>query len=70
VLFYTAGELVADRISGYVPYADKNGLWIRAWPAPIRALIQQDWKPHLASSTSLPASASKLVADLAAAPQP
>ena len=26
VLFYTAGELVAERIPGYVPYADKNGL--------------------------------------------
>lgn len=24
VLFYTAGELVAERIPGYVPYADKN----------------------------------------------
>ena len=46
VLFYTAGELVAEQIPGYVPYADRNGLWVRAWPAPDRSLIEQDWKPH------------------------
>ena len=34
VLFYTSGELVAKRIPGYVPYAEKNGLWARAWPGP------------------------------------
>jgi hypothetical protein len=26
VLFYTAGELVAEQIPGYTPYSDKNGL--------------------------------------------
>lgn len=67
VLFYTAGELVAERIPGYVPYADKNGLWARAWPDPVRALIEQDWKPHMAGTVSLSAAITKLVADIAAA---
>ncbi|KAA6457275.1 hypothetical protein DYQ86_23395 [Acidobacteria bacterium AB60] len=68
VLFYTAGELVAERISGYVPYAEKNGLWARAWPEPARTLLQQDWKPHMAGSASLQVAVSQLAADLAAAP--
>ena len=67
VLFYTAGELVAEQIPGYTPYADKNGLWVRAWPAPDRSLIEQDWKPHMDGSVTLQQSLSKLVTDLAAA---
>lgn len=67
VLFYTAGELVAERIPGYVPYADKNGLWVRAWPDPDGALIEQDWKPHMAGTVSLSAATTKLVSDIAAA---
>jgi hypothetical protein len=69
VLFYTAGELVAERIPGYVPYAEKNGLWQRAWPAPIRKFIAQDWKPRMEGSSPLRASISKLVSDLSV-PQP
>jgi hypothetical protein len=68
VLFYTAGELVAERIPGYVPYADKNGLWTRAWPGPDRALIEKDWKPHMGGSASLPEALAHLVNDLAATP--
>jgi hypothetical protein len=67
VLFYTAGELVAERIPGYVPYADKNGLWTRAWSGPDRALIAQDWQAHIDGSVGLQESLTKLVADLAAA---
>jgi hypothetical protein len=67
VLFYTAGELVAEQVPGYVPYADKNGLWIRAWPAPDRSMIEKDWKPHLNGSMGLQQSLSKLVDDLASA---
>lgn len=66
VLFYTAGQLTAQRIAGYVPYADKNGLWRRAWPDPDRALIEQDWKPHMNGSVSLQSAVSKLTADCAA----
>lgn len=67
VLFYTAGELVAEQIAGYTPYADKNGLWVRAWPAPDRSLIEQDWMPHIKGSATLPQSLEKLVGDLASA---
>lgn len=67
VLFYTAGELVAEQIPGYTPYADKNGLWVRGWPAPDRSLIEQDWKPHMSDSVTLQQSLTKLVNDLASA---
>jgi hypothetical protein len=67
VLFYTAGELVAERIPGYVPYADKNGLWTRAWPDPDRSLIEKDWKPHMTGAADLQGALAKLVGDLAAA---
>ncbi len=67
VLFYTAGQLVAECIPGYVPYADKNGLWVRAWPDPDRVLIEQDWKPHMAGTIPLSAATTKLVSDIAAA---
>jgi hypothetical protein len=67
VLFYTAGELVKKQIPGYTPYADKNGLWIRAWPSPDRALIEQDWKPHMDDAIPLQRSLTKLMSDLASA---
>ena len=67
VLFYTAGELVAEHIAGYVPYADKNGLWVRVWPSPDRSLIEQDWKPHMQDSVELQPALTKLIADLASA---
>jgi hypothetical protein len=70
VLFYTIGQLVADRIPGYTPYADKNGLWTRAWPAPDRSLIEQDWKPHMNDSVSLQQALTKLVDDFASAQRP
>lgn len=41
VLFHTSGELVAERVYGYTPYA-KNGLWARAWPGPDYDLIERD----------------------------
>jgi hypothetical protein len=65
VLFYTAGALVAQQIPGYVPYADKNGLWKRAWPDPDRALIAQDWQPHIDGKAALQPALTKLVTDLA-----
>lgn len=67
VLFYTAGEEVAEQIPGYVPYADKNGLWMRGWPGPVRSLIEQDWKPHFKGNVTLSAAIGKLVSDLATA---
>jgi hypothetical protein len=66
VLFYTAGELVVEQIPGYIPYADKNGLWVRAWPDPDCSLIKQDWKPHMTGAVGVQAALTKLVNDLAA----
>lgn len=65
VLFYTAGALVAQRIPGYVPMADRIGLWKRAWPDPDRALIEQDWQPHMDGKAGLEPALAKLVSDLA-----
>lgn len=65
VLFYTAGELIAEQVPGYVPYADKNGLWDRGWPGPVQALIVQDWKPHIDGTVPLSTAITKLVKDLA-----
>jgi hypothetical protein len=69
VLFFTSGQLVADCIPDYVPFADKNGLWTRAWPGPDRALIEQDWKPHMNGNVGLQPALAKLVRDLALAEQ-
>jgi hypothetical protein len=55
--------LVAERVPGYFPYADKNGLW-RAWPGPDRMLIEQDWKTHTDGAVPLGAALEKLVQDL------
>ncbi len=68
VLFYTAGELVAEQIPGYVPYADKNGLWVRAWSGPDQGLIEKDWKPHMQGETLLSTAIAHLVNDVAATP--
>lgn len=68
VLFYTAGELVAARHPGYVPYAEQAGLWVRAWPAPVHALLTQDWKPHIDGTVTLDAAVTTLVRDLAEQP--
>jgi hypothetical protein len=66
VLFYTSGEVVAERFPGYVPYAEKNGLWAHVWLASDHALIEQDWKPHMNGNAGLEQSLKKLVEDLAA----
>ena len=67
VLFYTSGDLVAEQVRGYSPYANKNGLWDRAWPGPDYALIERDWKPHMDGTVPLSAALTKLVDDLATA---
>jgi hypothetical protein len=65
VLFFTAGALVAQRISGYVPMADRIGLWKRAWPDPDRAVIDADWRPHMDGKIGLQPALAKLISDLA-----
>ncbi len=69
VLFYTAGELVTEQVPGYTPYADKNGLWVRAWPAPDRSLMEQDWKPYINGLVTLQQALTKLVNDVASSTQ-
>lgn len=64
LLFYTAGKLVAEQIPGYLPYADKNGLWKRAWSGPDHELIERDWGPHVDGRASLQDSLAKLIDDL------
>ncbi len=61
---------MAEQIRGYTSYADKNGLWTRAWPGPDRSLIEQDWKPHIDGAVPLPVALAKLVDDLAMASSP
>lgn len=68
VLFYTSGALVGQRIPGYVPYAEKNGLWARAWPGPDRSLISRTWTPHMEGTVGLQQSLANLVTELAAPP--
>jgi hypothetical protein len=63
VLFFTAGYYVRQLNANYVPYADKNGLWTRAWPM-YRAPLAKDWQPHLEGRTSLQAAIASLVADV------
>lgn len=67
VLFYTAGAVVAQQFPGHVPFAEKAGLWKRAWPDPDRALIAQDWQPHIDGKVELQPALARLVRDLAAA---
>ena len=64
VLFYTSGELVAELVPGYAPYADKNGLWDHAWTRADREALERDWKPHMLGSATLDAALTKLVTDL------
>ncbi len=70
VLFYTSGELVAERVRGYTPYANKNGLWARAWTGPDYVLIERDWKPHMNGRVTLSAALTNLVDDLVTASSP
>jgi hypothetical protein len=67
VLFYTIGALLAETIRGYTPYAEANGLWSLAWPAPDHELIEQDWKPHMAGKVSLDEAIYNLARDWKAA---
>lgn len=64
ILFYIAGEIVADLIPGYVTYADRNGLWSRVWPGN-QALLEKHLRPVLDNETSLDGALKTLAEDLA-----
>ncbi len=64
VLFYTTGEVIKRHLPDYIPYADKQGLWIRAWPMYIE-LLRKDWLPYINGKTSYNAAIVSLVKDAA-----
>jgi len=64
VLFYTTGELVAEQVPGYTPYADQNGIWSRGSMPVVRKTIERDWKPHMQGSLTLQEALTKVVNDL------
>jgi hypothetical protein len=55
LLFYTVGDatrktLATEGISGYVPYAERNGLYDRGWQA-YRKALERAWQPYLDGKT-------------------
>ncbi|MDQ8757125.1 hypothetical protein RCO27_12915 [Sphingosinicella sp. LHD-64] len=68
ILFYMVGQVAAETMPGYVPYADRNELWHLAWPGPDREALARHLDPYLAGRTSLDAALTALVRDLAATP--
>jgi hypothetical protein len=65
VLFYVAGRIATDAIPGYVPYADHNDLWNRAWPGRDREVLARHLDPLIALNARIDAGLPALVADLA-----
>jgi hypothetical protein len=67
LLFYTTGEIVRRQLGGgYVPYADKNGLWARGMAAYERP-IKDSWPQYLDGSIDLKTALMRVVRDLPAA---
>lgn len=70
MLFHTTGELVRRRLpAGYVPYAEKQGLYTRSW-ATFRAAIQTHWHPYLNGKASFEEAVAGVVEALKKAPAP
>jgi hypothetical protein len=46
LIFYTAGEAVRRAVSGHVPYAEANGIWLRGM-GPFKPAIEAGWRPWL-----------------------
>ena len=46
LIFFTAGEAVRRVVPGYVPYAEKFGVWQRGMGT-FRAALEEVWKPYL-----------------------
>lgn len=60
IVFDTAGELAAARVPGYVPFAEKYGLYARGpW---FREAITRIWHPHVAGRVRLADAIRDLVA--------
>lgn len=62
MLFYTVGELVRrDLPAGYVPYAEKQGLYRGAW-ADYQTAMKSHWLPYLDGKVPLEEAIAKIVA--------
>lgn len=68
VLFYTTGEILRERYPDYVPYAQRKGLWDRAWPNHL-SFIETHWKPYLEGELEFRDAINDLVDALAVDPQ-
>jgi hypothetical protein len=64
-LFFSVGDVVRRGVPGYVPYADRLGLYARAWPA-YRAALVRAWAPYLAGRATFADAVRALVAALPA----
>lgn len=62
VLFYSAGAVVAHGIPGHVPYAERQGLYTRAWPQ-YRAALRA-WAPYVDGRLGFDAAVRALVTAL------
>jgi hypothetical protein len=47
LIFYTSGEVVRELVSGYVPYAVKNGVWDRGSFRGAKPILDSYWQPYL-----------------------
>lgn len=65
ILFYVAGRIAADAVPTYVPYADHNDLWNRAWPGRDREVLARHLDPLIARDARIDAGLHALVTDLA-----
>ena len=64
LLFYTTGEVVRRRLGGgYVPYADRNGLWTRSFSADERP-IKDHWPAYLDGAIDIDTALARVVAAL------
>ncbi|MCK9686000.1 hypothetical protein [Scleromatobacter humisilvae] len=61
--------LAQDGVSGYVEYAQKNGVYSRAWPAYV-PVLRDDWQPWLAGRGSLKGAVDSMLSRLPAPAKP
>lgn len=60
VLFYCVGQVMRQNVPGYVPYAEQQELWPRAWPT-LRKPIEQAFGPYLNGKGDLRSAVTNLV---------
>jgi hypothetical protein len=60
IIFYTAGELVRRRLGpGYVPYAERQGVYARGWTK-LEAALRAHWQPWLDDEIDLATALARL----------